>query len=95
MSEIERLILSEFSLPTSYDVTLEPDLEQCTFEGSVSIEYDLLEATNEISLHAKQLNFEDAYFEVADGGNTVPIEISKSFIVQFFSNQNLIIYVFS
>jgi puromycin-sensitive aminopeptidase len=50
-----------FRLPTGvaprrYDLTISPDLEASTFEGRVVISVDVLEATDEIVLHAKDLN---------------------------------------
>jgi puromycin-sensitive aminopeptidase len=54
-----------FRLPTGvaprrYDLTISPDLDASTFEGRVVISVDVLEATDEIVLHAKDLTIHAA-----------------------------------
>lgn len=42
--------------PVHYDITLEPNFENFTFSGLVIIEVQVLENTNNITLHANELN---------------------------------------
>ncbi len=43
-------------LPRRYDLTISPDLDASTFDGRVVISVDVLEPTDEIVLHSKELN---------------------------------------
>ncbi len=43
-------------IPSHYEITLEPDLEQATFSGSVVIDVDVREAASEIVLNAIELD---------------------------------------
>eukprot|EP00927_Polykrikos_kofoidii_P049844 TRINITY_DN43855_c0_g1_i1.p1 TRINITY_DN43855_c0_g1~~TRINITY_DN43855_c0_g1_i1.p1 ORF type:complete len:882 (-),score=207.18 TRINITY_DN43855_c0_g1_i1:132-2777(-) len=50
-----RVLLPDVVLPTRYDVRFEPDLDRFIFDGCITITVDVCEATDEISLHAKEL----------------------------------------
>ena len=51
-------------LPSRYELTLTPDLESATFEGTVDIEVDVLEATDEVVLNAIELELDEAWVMV-------------------------------
>ncbi|MSQ10229.1 MAG: M1 family peptidase [Dehalococcoidia bacterium] len=53
--------------PTRYDLTLTPDLEAFTFEGSIAISVELAEAIDVITLHALELTIHEASVTQADG----------------------------
>ncbi|KAL1882426.1 Aminopeptidase 2 mitochondrial [Paecilomyces lecythidis] len=42
--------------PLHYDLTLEPDFEKFTYEGTVIIDLDVVEDTNSISLNSNEIN---------------------------------------
>lgn len=48
--------LPTYVKPVHYEITLEPNFENFTFSGYVKIEVEVLEATNNIILHANELN---------------------------------------
>ncbi len=50
-------------VPSHYRIRLEPDLERHTFEGSVTIDLDVVEATETITLHAVDLDISDVALE--------------------------------
>ncbi|CAE7505772.1 Npepps [Symbiodinium sp. CCMP2592] len=57
-------------LPEEYDLTLEPDLEQFTFDGIVKITCDVHVATDSVSVHAMDLVLSQAVFK-PHGSSTV------------------------
>lgn len=64
-----RVLLPDYVMPTKYDLKLTPDLKQFTFEGVVSIDMITSENAGEhntIVLHAKELLFKSAKFQVGD-----------------------------
>eukprot|EP00930_Biecheleria_cincta_P105887 TRINITY_DN9895_c0_g1_i3.p1 TRINITY_DN9895_c0_g1~~TRINITY_DN9895_c0_g1_i3.p1 ORF type:complete len:886 (-),score=194.02 TRINITY_DN9895_c0_g1_i3:264-2921(-) len=58
----DRVLLPSDVVPEKYDLTLEPDLEQSTFEGTVKITVDVQVATETVMLHAKELVISSAKF---------------------------------
>ena len=48
--------LPRIVVPSHYDITLEPDLAAASFQGSVTIELDIVEPTSTIELHAIELD---------------------------------------
>ncbi len=54
-AKIERFVLPDDCVPVSYDLTLRPDLDACTFTGAVEILLDCEVSTNEISLNIQDL----------------------------------------
>eukprot|EP00927_Polykrikos_kofoidii_P021664 TRINITY_DN20438_c0_g2_i2.p1 TRINITY_DN20438_c0_g2~~TRINITY_DN20438_c0_g2_i2.p1 ORF type:complete len:890 (-),score=180.27 TRINITY_DN20438_c0_g2_i2:203-2872(-) len=67
-----RVVLSSDVVPTCYDLTLEPDLERFTFTGFVKIKCDFNVATDEVTVHQKQLLISEAIFKPVDGGKAIP-----------------------
>jgi hypothetical protein len=68
-------LLSEYS---RYDLIITPDLDAFTFQGEVSIALTTSAecATNEISLHAKELCFISAKYVVGDQSPVEAQEVS-------------------
>jgi puromycin-sensitive aminopeptidase len=52
--------LPRTTIPTRYEITLRPDLENASFKGSVVIEADIVEAGSEIWLNAAELDISSA-----------------------------------
>ena len=58
--------------PTSYDLTLQPNIEAFTFRGEVEIDITVLEATNEIVMNADEIKIMEARLTLADGSTIEP-----------------------
>ena len=56
-------------IPSRYDLTLQPDLQQATFTGSVIIALEVVEATDAIWLNAAELEILSTALEDADGNH--------------------------
>ena len=65
-----REILSSDVLPEHYELTLEPDLESFSFQGTVLISCDVHVATDSISVHAHELLISHASFKSTSGAVT-------------------------
>lgn len=89
---IERLILSDDALPTHYDLTLKPDLVRHTFEGSLDIKFDVLVATDEISLNYRELSFDAAVVRFVVAANQKEIKASS---VTFKPAENEVVLKFA
>jgi puromycin-sensitive aminopeptidase len=61
-------------VPSRYDLTLEPDLDAGTFDGSIAVSLEIVEAVTEIVLNANELRLDDAALTAADGRQ---VEVSK------------------
>lgn len=66
--------------PVRYEITLEPRLEPglnpATFTGAVTIELKVLEKTNNITLHGKQLNLSENTIEILHSSG-LKVKISR------------------
>jgi len=51
-----RELLPAHVVPRHYDVTLEPDFEKLTFDGTVIVDLDCVEDSNSISLNTLDLD---------------------------------------
>mmetsp|Transcript_85496 Transcript_85496/g.147813 ORF Transcript_85496/g.147813 Transcript_85496/m.147813 type:complete len:889 (-) Transcript_85496:87-2753(-) len=69
-----RVLLPSDVLPEQYDLTLEPDLERFSFEGLVKISCEVSVATDEVTLHARDLLVSSAKFIPCDGGKELEAE---------------------
>jgi len=58
-------------VPHRYDMVLEPDIDQATFRGSVTIDVELLEKTDEIVCNAIELQIDSATIIVGEGSAAV------------------------
>ena len=54
-------------LPTHYTLLLKPDLDAATFEGEVTIDVEVNQPTNQVKLHAKDLNITAARISRSNG----------------------------
>jgi len=54
-------------VPSRYELTLEPNLEACTFTGFESVRVDISERVDEVRLHAIDLVIDEAWLESAEG----------------------------
>ncbi len=70
----ERYRLPRTVVPRRYDLTLEPDLDAGTFDGTVEVALEVHEPVTEIVLNANELRLDEATL-TASGGRTV--EVSK------------------
>lgn len=57
-----RVLLPDAVLPSRYEIRLSPDLERFLFDGHERIFVEVHEATNEVTLHARELCFSSAKF---------------------------------
>jgi puromycin-sensitive aminopeptidase len=62
-------------MPSRYDLHLEPDLDNATFEGSVAILVDITEATDNIVLNAIELDVKSATVATS-GGEPMSVTVS-------------------
>ena len=65
------LLVKAQVLPEEYDLTLEPDLEQFTFDGTVKITCDVQVATDTVSVHAMDLVLSQAVFKPSGSSSTL------------------------
>ena len=70
----ETVRLSKNVVPIEYDLQLQPDLENFTFEGIEIIKLSVLKATKTFTLHSKGLEIETV--EIATGGEKIFAKIS-------------------
>ena len=63
MAEQERVLLPADVYPTRYDITLKPDLERFTFDGSETIDIEVKSATRRVVLHAAELEIHSVVLE--------------------------------
>ncbi|MXW60978.1 MAG: M1 family metallopeptidase [Acidimicrobiaceae bacterium] len=59
-------------VPSRYQIELEPDLDSATFFGSVAIDVEILEATDEIVCNAVELDIKSVSIVPADGSRITP-----------------------
>lgn len=77
--------------PIHYEITLEPNFETFTFNGLVIIQVEVLEATNNITLHVNELNVSN--LGVVTTGNRVIIpdslnnDADRQFLIVNFVDQ--------
>lgn len=60
-------------VPHRYDLALEPDLEQATFDGTVTISVRVERATDQVVLHALDLEIDSATVRVGDQEHTATV----------------------
>lgn len=73
-----RVLLPDAVLPLRYEIRLTPDLDRFVFDGSQRVFVEVHEATNEVTLHAKELSFSSAKFipqgENGEEGEALEVE---------------------
>ena len=60
-----RVLLPPTVEPRAYDLKITPDLERFTYAGEVKVSVDVVTATSEVQLHAKELHVSAANFTVS------------------------------
>ena len=88
MAEQERVLLPADVCPTRYDITLKPDLERFTFDGSETIDIEVKSATRRIVLHAAELELHSVVLE-RDGVSREPEHIETN------EEEDTVAFVFS
>ncbi|KAK9460950.1 peptidase family M1-domain-containing protein [Lipomyces oligophaga] len=74
----EREILPQNVKPLNYNLTLEPDFEKFTFEGTVAILLDVFETSNEISLNSIEIEIHSTSLKIEDSGASKDIAPSST-----------------
>ena len=64
-----REILPASVIPRHYDLTLEPDFEKFTFEGTVVVDLDVVEDTTSISLNTLEIDIHST--KILSGSQTI------------------------
>lgn len=64
-----REVLPKNVKPLHYDVTLEPDFEAFKYNGEVTIDLDVVEDTNSITLNTLEIDIHET--EISSGSNTI------------------------
>ncbi|XP_077418370.1 endoplasmic reticulum aminopeptidase 1b [Vanacampus margaritifer] len=72
--------LPQSVVPVHYDLAIHPNLTTLTFSGVVRIRLDVLEDTNAIVLHAKQLETSNAKLKTPEGVR--PLQVVDNFVHQ-------------
>lgn len=67
MPESKAIMLPTDVRPIKYTITLAPDLEKFTFDGSETIEIDVLKSTTSITLNCIEIEVHSALVTLADG----------------------------
>jgi puromycin-sensitive aminopeptidase len=78
--------LPQTVVPSHYQLTLEPDFAAGTFRGEAVIDVDLLEATQNVTLNAVDLNIEEASIRAVGRTQQASVEYDRS-------NQTLLLSV--
>ena len=71
MTESSAVMLPKDVRPSRYTLTLQPDLEEFTFSGSVAIDIEVLQPTDSIVLNAAELEITSCRVE-SSGGEALP-----------------------
>lgn len=82
-----RVLLPDYVVPTKYDLKITPDLVNYTFDGVVTIDMTTSSDVDskQITLHAKELLFKSASFQVSgDDNKTITAEeVRKSHLSRY------------
>lgn len=71
-----RELLPTNVIPRHYHITLEPDFQKLTFDGTVVIDLDVEEDSKSIALHTLEIDIHNA--KVTSGGQTVRLASSSA-----------------
>ncbi len=63
-------------VPSRYDITLAPDLERLTFEGSETVTVDVIEPVDEIVLNAVALDIGEVTLSPVSGGEAIQARVT-------------------
>ncbi|MEX2586750.1 MAG: M1 family metallopeptidase [Actinomycetota bacterium] len=79
MTSTDQYRLPRTAVPSHYDITLEPELEDGTFSGFVAIQIELTQPANQILLNALDLHLDEVWLDTAAGRiDAEPIFESKT-----------------
>nr|XP_043614799.1 aminopeptidase M1-like isoform X2 [Erigeron canadensis] len=67
--------LPKFAIPHRYDLTLKPNLELCTFSGSVVVHVSILDSTQFLVLNSIDLIIQETSFTDSKNRKVVPSEV--------------------
>uniref|UniRef100_F1KUM7 Aminopeptidase n=1 Tax=Ascaris suum TaxID=6253 RepID=F1KUM7_ASCSU len=67
--------LPELAKPSHYTITLAPDLSKFTFDGQETVDIEILKPTNNLRLHASEINVKNASLILADGSELKNLEV--------------------
>ncbi|KAK1434223.1 hypothetical protein QVD17_11142 [Tagetes erecta] len=67
--------LPNFAIPHRYNLTLNPNLKNCTFSGAVTVYASLLESTRFLVLNSIDLVIHEAFFTDSNNHKVVPTEV--------------------
>lgn len=70
MTTSNAVLLPNNVKPTSYDITLEPDFSAFTFNGSETIQIEILSPTRSITLNSIEIGIESCSITLSDGTET-------------------------
>lgn len=73
-----RQILPGNVIPRHYDLTLEPDFEKFTYEGTVIIDLDVAENSTSISLNTLELDIHST--KITSGSETIRSVFQQSHV---------------
>ncbi|GAU31295.1 hypothetical protein TSUD_315040 [Trifolium subterraneum] len=84
--------LPKFAIPNRYDIRLKPDLIACRFSGSVSVNLDIVTATNFIVLNAAELSVTNDSVSFTNRDSSKVFKPSK---VELFEDDEILVLEFS
>ncbi|CAJ2643796.1 unnamed protein product [Trifolium pratense] len=84
--------LPKFAVPNRYDIRLKPDLIACRFSGSVSVNLDIVTATNFIVLNAAELSVTNDSVSFTNRDSSKVFKPSK---VELFEDDEILVLEFS
>ena len=76
MTESERVILPSDVRPIRYEITLEPDLRDFTFQGKETIEIEVVEPTKVVILNSIEITVHSVRMVLEDGTALSPVDVA-------------------
>lgn len=73
--------LPKFAVPNRYDIRLKPDLIECRFAGSVSVNLNIVTATNFIVLNAAELTVANDAVSFTNRDSSKVLSIARCFLL--------------
>jgi puromycin-sensitive aminopeptidase len=87
--------LSKYVVPISYDLTLNPDLKNFTFEGFESITLSILKPTKILTLHCKDIEIETAKITTEARPNMLGLASAQFAKISYNEKNETVDFVFS
>ena len=76
MTESERVVLPTNVRPIRYDITLDPDLSDFTFQGKETIEIEVVDPTDTVTLNSIEITVRSGRLVLEDGTALSPVEVA-------------------